>query len=283
MESLGKILSQVSFRGKWRVVDALGNVCSRVTPEVDCFPAPGARVSVALSDRVQKLMWAGCYERELIAFLRSILSDGKVYLDVGAHIGYFAVFAGFLVGETGRVFAFEPDPRCFAGLTWNTRNYPWIRIFQTAIADSTGEATFFRSNVTTEWGWGSINKAEQARKSITVPVTSLDAWAGSQAEPKIDFLKMDVEGAEPRALLGARNLIERSRPVLFLEINEGCLARDGKSPDDVLRLLSSFGYSIMGLPNRKTRALEACVAVPRERADLLDRVKRSKVELVRLA
>lgn len=117
-------MAHVQFRGKGRLTNWMGEMASRFVPEADCHPVPGARVSVSLNDRVGRLMWTGCYEPELVALLRQVLDPGATFVDVGAHIGYFSIVAAALVGESGAVQSFEPDPDCFSRLVVNSCAYP---------------------------------------------------------------------------------------------------------------------------------------------------------------
>src|SRR5712692_3553468 len=88
VNALGAGLARFSFRGKWRLVNNLGKIICKVCPGADCFPHPQARVSLLLEHRVERLMWAGCYEQELVSILKSALQPGMVFVDIGAHVGY---------------------------------------------------------------------------------------------------------------------------------------------------------------------------------------------------
>jgi FkbM family methyltransferase len=204
-----------------------------------------------------------------------------IVLDVGAHVGFFSVIAATLVGKEGMVCGFEPDPDNLRRSVANTRSYGWVRLYATAVSDSNGKTTFYRSPQSAESGWGTITNPDESRTSIQVAVTSLDQWQKDNGISRIDFVKMDAEGAEYRVLSGASVILRESRPILFLEINEVCLGRDGKSAEDIIRLLRNYSYWTGYVVDRND-APQAVLAIPEEMKDVRDRIVRT-VPRVRLA
>ena len=240
---------------------------------------PGARVAVSLNDRIGRMMWAGCYERELLAILRHMLFPGMVFVDVGAQIGYFSMAAAALVGSSGAVYSFEPDSECFSRLSRNSRTYPWVKVYNAAVADFTGQTAFYRTPRRNESGWGTMFEADETREKVSVHVLTLDDQMEKHAIEKIDFIKIDVEGAECRVLEGARATIARTRPIIWAEANEVCLSRDGRSIPSLLGLLADLGYAANGLYGGRSQSFENVVAVPRERNDLSEKIGRLKIDL----
>jgi len=275
----GRTLSVFRFPGKGRAANLLGQMASRVSTEAYCFPAPGAPVAIRLTERIERLMWASCYERELVAILSRILETGMVFLDVGAHIGYFSALAGFLVGTTGQVHSFEADPDCFQRLALNCRMNSSIHVHHAAITDRTGTQVFHRSCWAGESGWGSLFGEGAGRQTLEVPTTTLEDWWYEEAPWRIDFIKMDVEGAEYRALCGAAKVLRKARPMLFFEVNDVCLARDGRTHKDVFRLLVQEGYELLGVASGRARRVENIAAVPCERADWKEKLLGMRLDL----
>ena len=276
---MGAIMEPVQFRGKGRLTNWMGGMASRFTPEAECHPVPGARVVVSLGDRIGRLMWTGCYERELVELLRRVLDAGMTFVDVGAQIGYFSIVAAALVGERGMVYSFEPDPDCFSRLVANSCAYPRVTAHNSAVGDRTGEIAFYRSPNQSESGWGAIFNEDGERARLSVRVCTLDSWASAEGIEQIDVLKMDVEGAEYRVLEGAQAVIARTRPVMWVEANEVCLSRDSKSVSSILQLLTRWGYVTQGLWDRRSNSFDNIVAIPRERADLIEKIGRAKLGL----
>ncbi len=201
------------------------------------------------------------------------------FVDVGAHIGYFSIIAAALVGEKGAVHSFEPDPDCFSRLVVNSAVYPWVKAHNSAVADRNGEISFYRSPMQNESGWGAIFDADGEREELSVRVCSLDNWISKERIEKIDVLKIDVEGSEYRVVEGAQALIARIRPLMWVEANSVCLSRDAKSASLLLGRLIGWDYITQGLWDRRCNSVENIVAIPRERADLLERIARANLGL----
>jgi len=262
---LGFALSRAQFPGKYRVACRLGAAVSRVCPEAECQTNPGCRFSVQLSDRIQRLMWAGCYETELVALLKEMLRPGMVFVDVGANVGYFSAIGASLVGPQGSVYSFEADPDCSAKLRQNTAPYPWACVLHAAVGDKPGECTFFRSNDPQESGWGTTLPNAEDRERISVPAVTLDGELTSRKLRRLDLIKLDVEGAEYRVLRGAEGTIAAFRPLVYFELNPACLARDGVTTEALLGYLCGKEYEIWMPPGPDAIALLSALAIPVEK------------------
>ncbi|MGB6432093.1 MAG: FkbM family methyltransferase [Candidatus Acidiferrales bacterium] len=214
-----------------------------------------------------------------MALLKQLLDAGMTFVDVGAQIGYFSIIAAALVAERGMVHSFEPDPDNFARLSANSRGYPRVAAHNSAVGDRTGEIDFYRSPIKSESGWGALFNEDGKRERVSAQICTLDSWASAAGIERIDLLKMDVEGAEYRVLEGAQAVIAKTRPVMWLEANEVCLARDGKSTAMLLQRLTGWAYLTHGVWDKRTRAMENIVAIPRERADLIEKLGRAKIGL----
>lgn len=271
-------MAPVRFRGKERLTNLVGSIASRFTSEVECNPVKGARVTVPLSERIGRLMWTGCYEIELVSLLKEVLRPGMVCVDVGAQIGYFSIISAALVAEHGVVHSFEPDPDSFARLARNSCSYPWVKAHNCVVSNSEDEIFFYRSPTPGESGWGAIFDADGERTKISAQARTLDSWMSAERIEKIDFLKIDVEGAECRVLEGAQAAIKKTRPIMWVEANEVCLSRDGKSVALLVQLLEGWDYLVQAVYDRHADSFENVVAVPKERADLLDRVRRANMK-----
>jgi FkbM family methyltransferase len=245
-------------------------------PEAQCRWGPESRYSVRLTDRIGRLMWAGCYEVQFVALLKCALGPGMVFVDVGAHIGYFTTLAACLVGRDGAVYSFEPDPECALCLIGNTHNDPWVIVYDKAVGDRSGEVTLFGSSRPEESGWGTIFATAEARPQVQVPITTLDEIICGSAIKRVDFIKLDVEGAECRVLEGGKQTIATYRPLVFAEVNEVCLARDGKSFRDLSSFFTERTYDIWSLEEKRP---ESILAIPRERSELLARMSAVNVNL----
>lgn len=185
------------------------------------------------------------YEPNVTTVFRRYVRPGMQVLDIGANIGYFTMLSASLVGPSGGVFAIEPNPDSVKLLEASRREngYENVRIFQVAAGRAPGLLVLNRasSNAMTS----AVPEAvSHLVRSTTVPSFRIDDLVPSDV--KIDFIKIDVEGAEYNALLGARALIARSRPTIVSEFSPktmpGISGIDGMG---YLRfLLDDLGYQL---------------------------------------
>src|SRR6266513_392092 len=235
---LQRTIQPLPIPGKVRLAEA---ILSHVrSPEVECHPLPEITVSLRQNQRIERWMWAGAYERELIQLMKRMLKSGMTVLDVGANIGYFSALASGLVGNSGQVHAFEPMPQNLSRLRQNLRPFRWAHPYPYAVGDATGTAVIYFNE--SEAGWASLLNSNDLARRADVDVIRLDDWVRDHAVNRIDFMKMDIEGGEFHALLGAQVLLSRFRPVIVAELNAVCLARDHRKPEDVFALLLGLGY-----------------------------------------
>jgi FkbM family methyltransferase len=162
---------------------------------------------IFVSDQILKHgIWEPC-ETNLFC---QIIQPNDTVLDIGANIGYYSSIASRLVGEGGKIYAFEPEQRNFKILKLNVLNSEignTICINQ-AVANYVGECTLHLSpeNLGHHSFLDNINYTE----TQNVPVISIDDYFAGNPE-KIDFVKIDVEGAEREVLDGMQNVLRRNR------------------------------------------------------------------------
>ncbi|MBZ5696714.1 MAG: FkbM family methyltransferase [Acidobacteriia bacterium] len=164
------------------------------------------------------------------------LLPGKVFYDVGSHIGVFAVSGARMVGPQGAVYAFEPDPENIRLIKENARrNSLAVEVVPAAVWKCSGQLPFSLAPVSDPGRMGGrLDAKEVPNSTIPVNVLSLDDFSRDRRPPS--FIKIDVEGAEAEVLEGARNTITTYRPNLLIEIhNDEALHR-------VSVLLREYGY-----------------------------------------
>jgi FkbM family methyltransferase len=238
-----RVLEPLPIRGKGRIADQI--LLRTRTEELTCHPLGALEVHLRRSQRIERLMWAGAYERDVVRLLKKIVKPGMTIIDVGANIGYIAAIAAKLTGSQGQVFAFEPNPNCYALLAKNLRPFSHAHAYRSAIGERSEVLPFYLSGDAAEDGWGSLQRQPGAvRPIIDVSVDSIDSFASNAGLQRIEVIKLDIEGNEMRALRGARSVIERDHPAIISELNPACLARDGHTPNDVTLFLAELGYSI---------------------------------------
>lgn len=184
-------------------------------PDLREVKAGGLAFTVDLGDRLGADFFYGQYAELLESELfLGMIEPGGVVVDVGANFGYYAVRAAQAVGPSGRVHAFEPDPRAFALLERNVRDngFENVRRAQAAVGDRDGEVLF---HVMQESAFSSLSDTGRsaAREVVRLPITTLDEALDGAA---ITAAKVDVEGHEFAVLRGARQTLDRSPDALLM-------------------------------------------------------------------
>ena len=189
----------------------------------------------------------GAYDYPLHAFIEQRIFGGMVCLDIGANIGAVSLHLASRVGLSGLVYCFEPLPHLYKRLIQNALRHdfaPAIDARQVAVSDQDGETILSsRPQDHPNQGMGSIVNQDCCLK-IRVPVltVTLDTFVESVGLKKIDFIKLDVQGAEPLVLEGAKRTLNAHQPDMLLEVSAWDLRAGGKSPPALLSRLEELGY-----------------------------------------
>lgn len=180
------------------------------------------------------------YEPEL-RYVESILSSGMTAVDAGANIGLYSVIAAESVGPHGRVLSFEPSQASFEMLHRNTKRYTQVHAVNAALNDRSGEARLYHiSGATSEYSLAPDSGPDEA--SELVSLVTLDEICTALCVTRIDFIKLDVEGAEELVLRGAAKVFEEFQPIVMFEISERPTAFNLRSQGAWL-WLAGLGYS----------------------------------------
>ena len=193
------------------------------------------------------------HHRELAPVLAPYIPADAVVLDVGAHAGQFSKLFAALAPQ-GRVYAFEPSPyaRTILAPALAVGGRGRVEIVPAGLSDQPGELvlhTPIKRRGSLGFGTAHLGGADAAPGvDQMVPLTTLDAFAEARGLARLDFIKMDIEGWEARALAGGRRTLARFLPVLFLEVDAAMLARAGDDPESLFRWLGELGYSAWRSP-----------------------------------
>jgi FkbM family methyltransferase len=181
---------------------------------------------------------------------RQALRPGMFAVDVGAHQGLFTLLAAALVGPTGRVWAVEPAPGNVRALRKKTAAFPHVTVIHAAASDRDGTTRFaldsdnstrhslFSDNVGRRWRSRSVRTVALAR---VLP----------KGLPRLDLIKIDVQGAEPQVLQGAWPKIRKHHPLIVFELWPKGWRSGGHDPAAVLDDLIELGYSLYYLSARR--------------------------------
>lgn len=187
------------------------------------------------------LQQGGGYEEGSQKLFESILRPGMTVLDLGANFGFYTLRA---LRKECRVVSYEPTPQTCALLRQNINANGFANcgrsiVVEAAVSDMCGITEFYENP--NMCGYNSIYSME-GQHLIQVPTVTLD----SQIEEigRVDVIKMDIEGAEYRALLGMRRLLERNPQVqILMEFAPGHMKRAGVSPEEMLDLIHELGFT----------------------------------------
>lgn len=169
--------------------------------------------------------------------LRRIVRPDSNCVDIGCHIG--SMLSELLkLAPQGNHTAFEPIPN---KAEWLRRRFPEVEVFEVALAEHAGEATFYVNPEVT--GFSGLQRHGEAaeHQELTVRTARLDELLG---ERRVDFIKLDVEGGEHGVLAGATGVLQRWRPRILFECTQSSLAAHGITPAAVFELLAAQGYGI---------------------------------------
>jgi FkbM family methyltransferase len=161
----------------------------------------------------------GLYE-PLLEFADRFVVQGDVVFDCGASQGIYSCAFGALVGASGRVYSFEPQAHGVDVVRGNARlnEFSHIHVEQAAVFDRDGEAVL---DTTKGAVAASIVRDLGQLSTVRVPTITLTTFAKRVGLERLDFIKMDVEGAEYAALRGAEPLIAKYKPKIAIEADIG--------------------------------------------------------------
>lgn len=183
----------------------------------------------------------GFYENKLSQSLLKLAQSGGTLLDIGANMGYFTLlWAG--ANADNKVIAIEASPKVASLLKNNIKQNELssrVIIHELAVGKENGEIEFsIGSDVQTGWGGITLEK----NNSIKVPMKRIDEIINQE----IDVLKIDIEGAEAWALMGAENLLKSKKiKRIFFEQNESRMKALGIDPNEVFNLLKRYDYNLV--------------------------------------
>ncbi|MDO8486308.1 MAG: FkbM family methyltransferase [Candidatus Staskawiczbacteria bacterium] len=209
------------------------------------------------------------YEPLETALIIKNLKEGDTFLDIGAGIGYYTVLTSKIVGDKGKVIAFDPDPQYFQFIQKNLKENGCnnVILFQKAVLNRTGKTKFYLYD---KIGRNRVEEVNhllsdfKVRDSIEVETVRIDDLLNE----KIDFIKIDIEGSQYLALEGMKNLISRNPQVKIIT----------EFPDykklEFLNLLNEMGFRIYEI-NTSSKQLEPIASADK----FIKEAKRVKIEI----
>ncbi|MES2995135.1 MAG: FkbM family methyltransferase [Patescibacteria group bacterium] len=194
----------------------------------------------------------GVYEPFQMEVFRSYVQEGDTVLDIGANIGLYTLIAAKQAGAAGHVFAFEPERENFSILSENIQanDLTTAEAVQCAVSDASGTGALFIS----EDNKGNHSLIDDSGSGTTQPVETIrmDDWLEERGVTNVGVIKIDIQGAEPRAFAGMERTLRESR-ALFTEYEPAILRGSGTNPMSMLESLRAYGYRLFEIDeNKKT-------------------------------
>lgn len=210
---------------------------------------PGLKMFLHPDDTVitYRIMVEKLWEPNETHWVSRFVREGDTFVDIGANVGYFTLVASRLVGDTGHVYAFEPDPVAFGILQRNVRlnGLRNVTLEQKAVSNEPGTLRLFLSEKNK--GDHQIYESDEQRKSIDIEAVTLDDYFADY-EGRIDFVKIDTQGAEAVILEGMDDVLRANDDVVMaVEFWPYGLSGLGSNAREYLELLRSYDFLFFDL------------------------------------
>lgn len=216
-------LSKIYPKIRWRVLLVVWRLICLVSPKkIYSFKLNGDLLfEYPLKTDIGQALFIGSFENFEAKFIRDTLQQGNTVFDIGANAGFFTLIAAKKVGPAGHVYAFEPGVYELQLLRHNLKinHLDNVTIVDCAVSDKVGTAQFAISN---DGAMNSLAQTKHPSQKIKewreVKVITLDYFVEQQGIKHVDFMKIDVEGAEKKVLQGATNFLTRlDAPMILCE------------------------------------------------------------------
>lgn len=209
----------------------------------------GFSVYSNLKDRILELDVNATWEDMESTFIVHNLKEGAVFVDVGANIGYFSMLAA--QQKAGKVLAIEPIPKTYDMLNMNIEYNMFTDVIEPlniALGSKEHTAKFICSLGPKNHMEYEVDDIHRDLPTINVNVTTLDNLLKYRKEiGRIDFIKVDIEGAEHSFLLGARKTMEVFKPIIMIEIEEHRLTKYNVTAENVFNFMNDLGYKYLSV------------------------------------
>ncbi len=229
-------------KGKYRAFMLALGLCKNLPENLPAETKDGRKFTVHLKTGMQtSVYFVGEYEKILTEIVGSLLRQGDTCLDVGANFGWYTTLFQKVCGERAEIHAFEPMPPTYAELEQNYRlmgSPENVRINNLALGEKPDELTI---NLFEGLSTGHASMSTQGRDdaiSFQCRVVTLDSYMEENAVGEVNFVKVDIEGAEMMFLKGAKKLFaQKTPPICLMEMALQQTKNFGYLPNDLINFL----------------------------------------------
>jgi FkbM family methyltransferase len=204
----------------------------------------GIKYQLDLQESVDRGIFLLGWEPLTIKWLHDNLKSGDTIIEVGANIGAHSLIMSSIIGADGALHCFEPTDFAFKKLTTNFSLNPSLPINSTLYKSYVSNSENTKSNHKIRSSW-IVNKSdeisEQMDENFDGEIIVLDIFF--EDLNSLDFIKIDVDGFDFKVLQGAKKIIAKHKPTVFIELGEKDLNKNGDSVKDVITFFKELNYS----------------------------------------
>jgi FkbM family methyltransferase len=232
----------------YRTVSALRAIGGAASDIVVCRRR-GLTWQLDLSEGIDLSIYLfGRFERPVQRLIERYVKPGMIALDIGANVGAHALPMTVQVGPAGRVLAVEPTRWAYDRLVENRRLNPGLEAALTPVHASLGRPGSQPAEFYASWNLKEQSNVHQRHRGALRPADgaaplTLDGFVADMKLERLDFIKLDVDGAECDVLAGGRDTLARLRPMILFEFSPHVLEERGCDASTLLGLLTEHGYS----------------------------------------
>ncbi len=197
----------------------------------------GSKIELQLNQSIDSAIYFdGCFEQDTVNAVLKLVKPGDTVFDIGANVGCHSLLFANLVGPEGKVVAFEPTDWGYKKLSRNfeLNNYKNIKLEKLALSDC--EAFSSEYKFRSQWF---ISGARTKKEKGFVNYITLDKYVEEQSINRINLIKIDVDGYECKIIRGGKNIIEKFKPVIIVELGDTWLRSVGDSIESLYSCLES--------------------------------------------
>jgi len=231
---------------------------------------PGMKMVAPPGMRGARSYAAGVYEQDVTGLFKALVLEGMTVVDLGASLGYYALLASSLVGASGRVYAFEPEPESHSYLLRNIdlNDCCNVRVVEKAVSDKGGDQTFILSSRRSVGPIGGfLSSDSRTCGSVVVQTTSLDDFFEKQGWPGIDLIKVDIDGSEGWALHGMREVSSRNPQMqLIMEFDPDRIRQSDNRPEILAATIQDLGFHSGYIIERRLKSFRIAQGFPETKA-----------------
>lgn len=207
-------------------------------------------------DTVLPLLIHGLLDKYETELFKKMITEGMVVVDIGANIGYYTLIAAKLVGESGIVYAFEPEPNNYELLCKNieVNGYTNVVPVRKAVSNKQGKAKLWvRKSGSSDPSDPSLSKDNllEGASFVEVETISLDEFFANTKNSKVDVMQIDAQGAEGLIVNGTEKILQSNSLKILMEFMPKGLRNLGTDPLEMLSKLQEYGFKIKRIRDEK--------------------------------